>query len=52
MPNFQFFWAGDALTQERLIPAAQVARVAGYAVLYSLGVLSLGVALFQTREVS
>lgn len=49
--NFQFFWAGDALTQEQSIPLAQVGRVMLYAVLYSLGVLSLGVALFQTREV-
>ncbi len=52
VPNFQFFWAGDALTQEHTIPATQVLHVAGYAVLYSLGVLGLGVALFQTREVS
>lgn len=50
-PNFQFFWAGDALTQDLTIPAIQVGRVALYAVLYSLGILSLGVALFQTREV-
>ena len=51
VPNFQFFWAGDALTQERIIPAVQVARVATYSGLYSLGVLGLGVAMFQTREV-
>ncbi len=52
VPNFQFFWAGDALTADQIIPAAHVAQVAGYAVLYALGVLGLGVALFQTREVS
>ncbi len=52
VPNFQFFWAGDALTQELVIPFSQVLQVAGYAVLYSAGVLALGVALFQTREVS
>lgn len=51
LPNFQFFWIGDALTQELVVPAAQIARVAAYAVLYALAVLSLGVALFQTREV-
>lgn len=51
LPNFQFFWVGDALTQEMIIPGAQVARVAAYAGLYTLAVLSLGVALFQTREV-
>ncbi len=50
-PNFQFFWAGDAITQELAIPAIQVLRVLIYATLYSLGVLCLGVALFQTREV-
>jgi ABC-2 type transport system permease protein len=51
VPNFQFFWAGDALTMEQHIPLAQVANVAAYAALYSLAVLSLGVALFETREV-
>jgi ABC-type transport system involved in multi-copper enzyme maturation permease subunit len=51
LPNFQFFWVGDALTQEMIIPGAQVARVAAYTGLYALAVLSLGVALFQTREV-
>ena len=51
VPNFQFFWTGDALTQQQTIPAAQVAHVAAYAGLYSLGVLGLGVALFETREV-
>lgn len=51
VPNFQFFWAGDALTQQQTIPATQVAHVAAYAALYSLGVLGLGVTLFETREV-
>jgi len=51
LPNFQFFWLGDALTQELPIPAAHVARVAGYALLWTLAVLGLGVALFETREV-
>jgi ABC-2 type transport system permease protein len=51
VPNFQFFWAGDALSQEHLIPVAQVAQVAAYAALYSFAVLALGMALFQTREI-
>jgi ABC-2 type transport system permease protein len=51
-PNFQFFWAGDPLTQGLTIPASQVGLVLAYAMLYSLGVLCVGVALFQTREVS
>jgi len=51
VPNFQFFWAGDALTQERIIPASQVGQVAAYSGLYSLAVLGLGTTLFETREV-
>ncbi len=52
VPNFQFFWAGDALTQGRTINPAHVVQVVTYAGLYSLGILGLGLALFQTREVS
>ena len=52
MPNFQFFWLGDPITQGQLIPGAHVALTAAYAGLYALAVLSLGIALFQTREVS
>ena len=51
VPNFQFFWTGDALTQNQLIPVGQVVQVTAYAGLYALGVLGLGVALFETREV-
>ncbi len=51
LPNFQYFWVGDALTQDQIVPLVQVARVAAYAGLYTLGVLALGVAMFQTREV-
>lgn len=51
LPNFQFFWVGDAITQEIPVPWSHVQLVAAYAGLYILGVLGLGVALFQTREV-
>jgi ABC-2 type transport system permease protein len=51
VPNFQFFWIGDALTQELEVPLRQVALVSGYAGLYIAAVLALGVAIFQTREV-
>jgi hypothetical protein len=51
LPNFQFFWLGDAITQGLQVQAAHVVRVAAYAVLYTLAVLSFGAALFQTREV-
>lgn len=52
IPNFQFFWTDDALTQDLQVPFAQLLRVAQYAVVYSLAILALGIALFQTREVS
>jgi len=51
LPNFQFFWLGDPLTQELTIPGQHVAMLIGYAFVYALAVLALGVALFQTREV-
>lgn len=51
LPNFQYFWLGDALTQDLTVPLAHVLRVARYAGLYVVAVLALGVALFQTREV-
>lgn len=51
VPNFQYFWVGDALTQDLYVPGEQVLRVASYAGLYVLAVLALGVSLFQTREV-
>ncbi len=51
LPNFQFFWLGDAITQQLSVSAAHVARIAAYSILYVLAILSLGAALFQTREV-
>ncbi|MFQ5807958.1 MAG: hypothetical protein ACE5I3_16050, partial [Phycisphaerae bacterium] len=51
LPNFQFHWLGDAITQQLSVRPAHVARVAAYSILYTLAVLSLGMALFQTREV-
>ena len=51
LPNFQFFWLGDAITQQLDISLWHCLRVAAYAGLYTAGVLSLGIALFQTREV-
>jgi len=51
VPNFQFFWVGDALTQDLEVPLRQAALVSGYTALYTGAVLALGVALFQTREV-
>lgn len=51
LPNFQFFWFGDAITLDVKISFEHVVRVAAYAGLYTMAILSAGVAMFQTREV-
>lgn len=51
VPNFQFFWLGDAITQDLGIRADQVLRVVLYGLAYSAAITSVGVAMFQTREV-
>lgn len=51
VPNFQFFWVGDLLTQEQTVPALLVLWVLAYTACYTPAVLALGVAMFQTREV-
>lgn len=50
VPNIQYFWLADALTQGHPITVGHMLWVSGYAALFLLAVLSLAVALFQTRE--
>jgi len=49
-PDLKFFYALDALVQEKAIPAAYVALAGAYAGCLIAAVLAVGVALFQTRE--
>ncbi|QNN22767.1 hypothetical protein HED60_10980 [Planctomycetales bacterium ZRK34] len=49
-PNVQFFWLADALTQNNPVNSYYVMMITGYAALYTLAVLCLASALFQTRE--
>jgi len=51
MPNMQFLWPADALTNENDFSFRYVLSVMGYSILMIGAILSLGVALFQTREV-
>ncbi len=51
MPNLQFLWPADAITQGNPFSFGHVLTVTGYAALYIAIVLSVAVALFQTREV-
>ncbi len=49
-PNMQVHWLADALTQGNPISGMYVLLGTSYTALYILGVLCLGIALFQTRE--
>jgi len=51
LPNFQFFWMLDALSDDRVIPWSYVASATGYGALYAAAALAVGIGLFQTREV-
>ena len=51
IPNFQFFWMIDALSEERVIPLSFIGQAALYSILYTGAFLAAGMALFETREV-
>lgn len=51
MPNLQFFWLVDAISQGHPIPARYVGLVALYTLIQVIGLLALATALFQRREV-
>jgi hypothetical protein len=52
IPNFQILWLADALTQENVIPTRYVVRTSIYGGFYIIAAISIGVILFQRREVS
>ena len=52
VPNFQVLWLTDALTQGNVIPRTYLVRTTGYGVLYIIASISVGVILFQRREVA
>ncbi len=49
-PNLQIFFLADALMLRTGADAAYVLTVSGYAALWAIAFLALGVAMFQTRE--
>jgi len=51
IPNLQFFWSADALTQGHPLTAAHFGRVSLYAAAMSIALVSLAVLLFQERDV-
>jgi len=51
VPNVQFFWLVDAVTQNQPIPASHIGLIILYSIAQTGIFLSLAVVLFQTREV-
>ncbi len=51
VPNLQFFWPADAITQGTPITAGLFGLVSGYAALQIVAVIAVAIALFQNREV-
>lgn len=51
LPNMQFFWAADALTQGHPLTFGHLATVSLYAAGMVTAVISLAVAMFQCRDV-
>jgi hypothetical protein len=52
VPNVQFFWLVDAVTQNHPITTRYLAFATGYAASHIIALLGLGVILFQTRDIS
>ncbi|MBC8202707.1 MAG: hypothetical protein H8E91_02650 [Planctomycetes bacterium] len=52
VPNFQVLWLTDALTQDNIIPPKYLLRTTGYGMLYIVAAVSLGIVLFQRKEVA
>lgn len=50
LPNFQFQWAADALSQDSPITGDYVSMLVLYTICFVIAFLCLGVCLFQTRE--
>ncbi len=51
IPNLSIFWTTDALDTGKTISGAYLLRAIGYATLYVAAFLSIGVGIFQKREV-
>jgi len=51
VPNLQVFWVSDAIYEGSEIPGKYILIGALYAICYTIGILSLAVALFQRRQV-
>ena len=51
LPNLQYFWLLDAVSQNRRVPPAYLFMATGYSLVQAMAFLSLAVILFQRRDV-
>jgi len=51
IPNFQFFWPADRLTQGHGISISYIGLVSAYTALYVTALMGLAIGLFQKREI-
>jgi len=51
VPNLQFFWTADAITQDAPITTELFGMLSGYAALQIVAVIAIAITLFQNREV-
>lgn len=51
VPDMQAFWISDAIYESSSIPLAYLGTTAIYAALYTAGIISIAIALFQKRQV-
>ena len=51
IPNMNFFWVVDAAAAGVEVPLQFLVNAGGYAVLYVVAILLVGIALFQRREI-
>jgi len=52
MPNWQLFWAGDALEEGKAIPWSYVGSALGYTAAYVGAALAVALCLFEERELT
>ena len=51
VPNINFYWVVDAIAAGIDIPGRYVLYTTGYALLFVVAILLIGIALFQRREI-
>jgi len=52
VPNLQVLWMGDAVATSHPIPIGYVVKAGAYAVCYTVGILFIGILLFEDKQVS